>query len=160
MKKLGMYFVFLVVLAVGIGALAVRMTPLGAIDYQFEDIQPLMTQGVDGHFSVGREADMPSVVFKGETPQQVAARLKEIIEATPRTTLLVGWLSDESAQPEYNVSYVTRSAIWSFPDVTSVKVERSNAGTIVSMHGRVVYGKYDFGVNEARIRGWLDQLSQ
>jgi hypothetical protein len=155
-----MYLVFFLIFVVGIGALMVRMTPLAAIDYQFEDIQPLMTQGKDGHFSVGREADMPSSIFKGESPQQVAARLKEIIEATPRTTLLVGWLTDEKRQPEYNVSYVTRSAIWSFPDVTSVKVEATSGGTMVSMHGRVVYGKHDFGVNEARIRGWLDQLSQ
>lgn len=153
------YLVLILVVLLVIGGSLVRMSPINALEYQFEEIQPLMTQGVSGKFSVGRDGDMSSPVFK-ESSQQVAARLKEVIEATPRTTLLAGWLTTEAPQRIYNASYVTRSAIWGFPDVTSVRVERTNSGTIVLMHGRLVYGKHDLGVNEGRIRGWLDQLNQ
>ncbi|SFR47730.1 DUF1499 domain-containing protein [Litoreibacter janthinus] len=154
------YILLGLIVVLVIGATLVRMTPIAATDYQFEDIQPLMTQGENGRFSVGQDADLPSPVFRDESPQQVAARLKDIIEATPRTTLLAGWLSEDQPQSVYRASYVTRSGIWGFPDVTSVKIEATNAGTSVSMHGRLVYGKYDFGVNEARVRDWLGQLTQ
>lgn len=78
------------------------------------------------------------------------ARLDQIIRATPRTKALGGALA------EGHVSYVTRSLIWGFPDVTNVW---SREGKL-HIRGHLVYGRSDFGVNQARIEGWLQALGQ
>lgn len=138
------------------GAAIVRVRPLLPETYH-RDLVELISSGQRGQFSVGEGGDLPPAGFD-ENAASVAAALKAIIEATPRTTLLAGSLSEDSPQRSYHATYVTRSALWGFPDVTTVEVVQADAGALVSMHGRLVYGEADFGVNEARVRAWLDAL--
>ncbi len=78
------------------------------------------------------------------------AALDDVIRATPRTTVLAG------SQADGRVTYVTRSALWGFPDYTTVELRD---GTIAIL-GRARFGRSDLGVNKARIKRWLDALSQ
>ena len=81
---------------------------------------------------------------EGETLE----RLDAIIRDTPRTQVLAGSVD------EGMVTYITRSALWGFPDYTTV-VRRD--GQIV-LYGRLRFGKSDMGVNAKRLDGWLAQL--
>ena len=77
-------------------------------------------------------------------------QLDGIIRQTPRTRVLAG------APAEGMVTYVTRSAGFGFPDYTTVH-QRDNT---IEIYGRARFGKSDFGVNAARIDGWLEALAQ
>jgi hypothetical protein len=66
--------------------------------------------------------------------------------ATPRTRALGGW-DDQRL-------YVTRSALWGFPDYSTVRL----ADGQIEIYGRLRFGKSDLGVNQARIRNWLTDL--
>jgi Protein of unknown function (DUF1499) len=80
--------------------------------------------------------------FDGEL-EDVAA----VLLATPRTRELGTWDGQRL--------YVTRSALWGFPDYTTVRVEDGQ----LEIYGRLRFGKSDLGVNQARIRGWLTDLN-
>lgn len=85
-------------------------------------------------------------------PSALARRLGAVIGATARTRLLAG-------SPEAGLAtYVTRSRVFAFPDYTTVRIEPDGAGSRVTLFGRLRYGRSDFGVNRARIRGWLEKL--
>ena len=99
---------------------------------------------VGEHTSTG---GFKAVVPLADLPEDAEARLLEIIEATPRTEPA----GKAVARPK---AYVTRSALWSFPDVTVVWVEDD----ALHIHGGLVYGSSDLGVNAKRIQGWLEQL--
>ncbi len=76
------------------------------------------------------------------------AALQQVILATPRTRLLAGSIEDGLA------TYVTRSRIVGFPDYTTVAVRDD----VVSIRGRLRFGRSDLGVNRARIVGWLKKV--
>ena len=78
------------------------------------------------------------------------ARLDAIIRQTPRTQHLAGSVE------EGRVTYVTRSAVFGFPDFTTV-IRRDGR---LEIYGRARFGVSDFGVNAARIDGWLEVLAQ
>lgn len=87
---------------------------------------------------------------------EVLDRLDTIIRATPRTQLLAGSVE------EGFVTYVTRSALWGFPDYTTVYLTQVDpevdGQTTLTIHGRLRFGRGDMGVNRVRIEGWLDAL--
>ena len=74
------------------------------------------------------------------------ARLDTIIRDTPRTRVLAG--SVEAGM----VTYVTRSAVFGFPDYTTARA----TGPQIEIYGRLRFGRSDLGVNAARIDGWLE----
>ena len=72
------------------------------------------------------------------TPSDPAAAmnaLDRIIRATARTRRVAGSVGAGHA------SYVTRSAVWGFPDVTTVWI----SGDTVQIRGHLVFGASDFG---------------
>lgn len=142
----------LLVLAVASLWLYVRFAPLDPATYHLE-LSRIEAKDARGQFSVGAGGDIAAVDVSGVGP----ARVQQVVEATPRTGLLAGSLTREDGGVA-RASYVTRSRFWGFPDVTVIELERRDAGLMLSMTGRLVYGVEDMGVNEARIRGWLDQL--
>ena len=83
-------------------------------------------------------------------PDQVAARLEAIALSTPRTTRLAG-------QGDF-VTYITRSAAFSFPDYTSVRILPTATGSQVLIFARSRFGDSDLGVNRARVESWLARL--
>ncbi len=87
-------------------------------------------------------------------PSQVLAALDRIALATSRTRLFAG-----SAKTG-RVTYVTRSRIWGFPDYTTVSVEQTEAGSQLTLMGRLRFGVGDTGVNQARVKSWIKQLQQ
>lgn len=77
-------------------------------------------------------------------------RLDRIIRAEPRTTVLAGAVADGM------VTYITRSAVFGFPDYTTVRQD----GAELAIYGRLRMGYSDLGVNAARIDRWLALLAQ
>jgi hypothetical protein len=80
--------------------------------------------------------------------QDAFEALHEVIVQTPRTRVLAGDVASG------HVTYVTRSALWGFPDYTTVRL--GDAG--IAIWGRLRFGGSDLGVNAARIDGWLAAL--
>jgi uncharacterized protein (DUF1499 family) len=77
------------------------------------------------------------------------ARLDAIALATPRTERLAG-----SAE-EGRITWVTRSRLMGYPDYTTAQVM---PGPGLCVFGRQRFGREDFGVNGARIAGWMQEL--
>lgn len=79
------------------------------------------------------------------------ARLHETALATPRTQVLAG------SPAEGKVTYVTRSRIVGFPDLTTATLIRSpdTSEAMIQVYARLRFGKADLGVNEARARDWV-----
>ena len=83
--------------------------------------------------------------------------LDQVIRRAPRTNVLAGEVGDGL------VSYVSRSAVWHFPDLTTVSVvKKGEAGLsqdteswLVSIRGRLRFGKADLGLNRQRIEAWV-----
>ena len=153
------YVVLILVVVLLLGAALVRLRPLQPSAYHSNEIGQLLSKGAEGAFSAGDGGDIPALLVAAPL-DVVAARVSDIIQNTPRTTVLAGDLT-VAGEPDTrrSASFVTRSSLWGFPDVTTVQLDQTGDGVRVSMHGRLVYGKLDFGVNEARVRSWLDQIA-
>lgn len=84
----------------------------------------------------------------------LAQRLKEVALAGPRVELV------ETAEGGLRMRLVARSRIFRFPDLVDVEVLPVDAGrSALSIYARARYGYRDFGVNRARIDGWLARLA-
>lgn len=77
-------------------------------------------------------------------------RLHRIILDTPRTRVMAG------APEERMITYVTRSAVFRFPDYTTVRHRHAR----IEIFGRLRFGTSDLGVNAARIDGWLETFAE
>lgn len=80
--------------------------------------------------------------------ESALARLDEIIRATPRTSVLAGSVE------EGMITYVTRSAVFGFPDYTTVARQDED----IVLYGRLRFGQSDMGVNAKRLDRWVSQL--
>ncbi len=85
-------------------------------------------------------------------PDRIWPAVQQVVLSTPRTKYLAG------SAKEGMITYVTRSLVFGFPDYTTVTVTPTEQGSRITFYGRLRYGRSDFGVNAARIRGWLDAL--
>ena len=52
------------------------------------------------------------------------------------------------------ITYVTRSALFRFPDYTTVRHRDAQ----IEIYGRLRFGRSDLGVNAARIDRWLERF--
>jgi len=75
-----------------------------------------------------------------------------VVLSGPRTTQIAEFGGGRQ------VAYVQRSAVLGFPDVISVLFLESRDGATFAIYSRSVFGHSDFGVNKARIDGWLERL--
>ena len=91
------------------------------------------------------EAGAMRVVTAGP---EALAQLDRIARTWPRTTVLAG--SVETGM----ITYVTRSALWGFPDYTTVR----RRGRQLELLARLRFGRSDMGVNRRRLEAWLDQM--
>jgi hypothetical protein len=82
-------------------------------------------------------------------PKALLEKLDGIALATPRTIRLAG-----SAQ-EGRITWVTRSGLMGYPDYTTAQVMD---GPGLCIAGRQRFGSEDWGVNAARIGGWVQEL--
>ena len=81
-------------------------------------------------------------------PDALLARLDAVAMASPRTARLAGSVA------EGRITWVTRSALWGFPDYTTA--EQRPDGLYIQARQR--FGNDDWGVNTARLRDWLARL--
>jgi uncharacterized protein (DUF1499 family) len=87
------------------------------------------------------------------SPSSVLRRLDAIAMATPGTERLAG------SPEERHITWVTRSALWGFPDYTTAQAGVSDVATTdVAIFARSRFGKGDMGVNAARLKDWLSRL--
>ena len=135
MKWLGVALLIALLALIGF-ALWVRLAPSDPARWH---VAPKATQ----------DRDMPGGVIR-VLPGGPAdlARLDAIIRATPRTAHLAGSLDAGM------LTYVTRSALWGFPDYTTVALRDGH----LVIHARLRFGRSDMGVNKARVGRWLDAL--
>jgi hypothetical protein len=147
--KLALWFGLAAALALAGAAVWVRVAPS---DPGLWHVDPdLVTErGSYNSFLLRDGGDAPALRLAA-APDDVASRLEAIILATPRTVRLAG-------DADF-ATYVTRSALWGFPDYTSVRVKPDGAGSVVTVFARARFGQSDMGVNRARIEGWLSRLS-
>lgn len=88
------------------------------------------------------------------SPTALLQSLDAIARVTPRTRILSGSVA------EGRVTYETRSGFWGFPDYTTVEARGTDGAAQLAIHGRLRFGRSDFGVNRARVAGWLTALGQ
>jgi len=129
-------------------AIYVRLAPTNAVLWHNPDV-PVLQPGT--YPAQGSYIEQRQLQGNG---RDVLARLDAIIQATPRTKVVAGSVDDGK------VTYVTRSQIIGFPDFTTVTLAQSARDDLSSLqiYGRLRYGRSDFGVNKARIEGWVAQL--
>ncbi len=131
-------------------AAVVRVKPLDPADLHL-DPETAQKPSVRGHILVREGEEIEPPVFNASR-EMLAEKLESIILAAPRTSKLSGELSETYA------TYVTRSKLWGFPDIASVKIVEENGKSRVLVLSRLRYGEADFGVNKARVIDWLSQL--
>lgn len=83
------------------------------------------------------------------SPAQVWNKLLPIVRKTPHTTVLI------VSSDEQRITAVTRSSIWGFPDYATIEVLPNGDGSRVIILSRARFGSHDWGVNAARVEGWL-----
>jgi uncharacterized protein (DUF1499 family) len=80
----------------------------------------------------------------------LAALVRRVVASEPRTALL----REEAATDE--LVYVQRSLVFRFPDTIWIQPVALDAGrSSLAIYSRSAYGRYDFGVNQRRVRDWL-----
>lgn len=121
------------------GLIYIRAAPLDPEIWHRSDFAPGATENTFG-------AVRP---VQGD-PQAALGALADIVMATPRTRAFAGSVD------EGHVSFVTRSLIFGFPDVTNIWLAPDG----LHIHGGAVYGRSDLGVNRARLTGWLETFDQ
>lgn len=130
-----------VVAALVAAALWVRLAPTDPAQWHTDPLQ-----GTDGPHSHVAKAFVPL------PPAQALAALDEIALATPRTQRIAG-----SAE-EGRITWITRSALWGFPDFTTAAAIPDGQGTSLIIFARSRFGESDLGVNAARVKDWLSRL--
>jgi uncharacterized protein (DUF1499 family) len=102
----------------------------------------------------GGKADAPSPEF--DLPAAaLAAIVRRALESEPRTRLL-----REDADRGQLV-YVQRSLLFRFPDTIWIEpVALGASRSTLAIYSRSAYGRYDFGVNRARVERWLAVITR
>jgi len=129
------------VVAVGATAVWVRAAPSDPARWHAD---PAAGQAGANAARAGVALDLP--------PDQALAAFDEVALAEPRTARLAGTVA------EGRITYVTRSALWGFPDYTTVAAVPEGAGSRLIVYARARFGQSDLGVNAARLYRWLAVL--
>ena len=79
-------------------------------------------------------------------PDDALVRIKKVALATDRTAMVHG------SERENHMLFVTRTAVWGFPDYTNVYI--NDEGLLV-VSGHLRFGRSDMGVNQRRVTEWL-----
>lgn len=101
-----------------------------------------------GEVVAGQVSATLRLLLDGDDASAMLARLDAIALATPRTRRLAGGVA------EGRITWVTRSALWGFPDYTTAEAQADG----ITIFARLRFGGGDSGVNAARLRDWLSQL--
>ncbi|NGQ91945.1 DUF1499 domain-containing protein [Rhodobacter sp. HX-7-19] len=144
---MGMLLGLLALLVVGFG-LYVRLAPSDPARWH---VAPPPVDQPDCGVAAG-EGDARAACRLALPPAEALAKLDAIATATPRTTRLAG------SPEEGRITWITRSALWGFPDYTTAEAAPDGIGTRLTLHARLRFGQSDMGVNAARLQDWLSRL--
>ena len=146
---LGMAFAALLLVAVL--QVYIRTAPVVVADWHVD----LPADGVADCVVHAGVADARLACLLAQSPEQALAALDGVAMATPRTTRLAGGLA------EGRLTWVTRSALWGFPDYTTAVVRPDGAGGArLDIWARSRFGRGDMGVNAARLAEWQARLAK
>jgi uncharacterized protein (DUF1499 family) len=140
----------LIVLVVLAGLAWIRLAPIDPARWHGDPLTATRTTA--GGWLVRPEGGDAAAPDLATDPATALAALDRIALATPRTQVLAGSVA------EGRITYVTRSALMGFPDLTTVTVLPAEGGVVPVIFARQVYGDGDMGVNRARVEGWLAAL--
>ena len=127
-----------------LGALAfVRLAPSDPVEWNVD----LAAPGFDA--SHGQMFCITPDNRYGPLADGTLARLDAIALATPRTERLAGSVA------EGRITWITRSALIGYPDYTTAQ---AMPGPGLCVFGRQRFGQGDWGVNAARIGGWMQEV--
>ncbi len=113
-------------------------------------------------FCARREPDRISPQY-AVAPERLAELVLRVLEATdglrrderPRTAPAEGAPSGSPMQWDF----IATTPRLKFPDLVTVRIMETAAGqSSLAVYGRAVYGRKDFGANQARIANWLEAL--
>ncbi len=152
MKRLGqrMVYAFIIVALLGAGLAAyVRLAPTDPDVWHLDMAAPGFQPNPRWAAFCPRAGDRYALT---EDPAALLAQLDTVALATPRTTRLAGSVE------EGRITWITRSAAIGFPDFTTAQILPDPAGPRLCILGRQRFGEYDWGVNAARISGWVQQV--
>lgn len=125
----------------------VRLVPL---DVAARHKMPEMPEPGTGTWS---ERDGVHVALDLEaSPGELLGRFDALVAKSPRTKQFAGSVN------EGLITYVTRSALWGFPDFTTVAARAEGSGTRILIHGRMSFPGSDWGTNRARVERWIEAL--
>lgn len=144
-----MFFAFLAIFAAAAFAAYVRLAPSDP-DLWHSALPTDRTADCTVHPA---EGSATYACLLPEPSTALLTRLDTIALATPRTTRLSG---DPASG---RITYVTRSALWGFPDYTTAQTTPTANGTRLDLHARLRFGRGDMGVNAARLSLWTAQLT-
>lgn len=94
-----------------------------------------------------------TISVRDSSPEALLQGLDDIAMATPGTARLAG--NPGSGR----ITWVTRSAIFGFPDYTTAQARKAGEEVTIDIYARQRYGLSDLGVNAARLQGWLTSLA-
>lgn len=138
----------LILLVIGFAAY-VRLAPSDPARWH---VSPAPAQQPDCGIEAG-EGDARVTCLIPGTAAEALARIEAVAMATPRTIRLAG------SPAEGRITWITRSALWGFPDYTTAEAVPEGAQARVTLHARLRFGRSDMGVNAARLRDWLAALN-
>ncbi|MDW4548674.1 DUF1499 domain-containing protein [Defluviimonas sp. D31] len=132
----------LLALLVGAGLAWIRLAPSDPARWHVDPAVPGEPDGARATLSL-----------PGQGPAETLARLDAIARAAARTVRLAG------SPEEGRITWITRSAVFGFPDYTTAQAVRNGADVDLTLHARQRFGRRDFGVNAARLRDWTAALT-
>ena len=145
------YIVLLLILAAVAGLAYIRLTPI-PVSWHVDPADATRS-GNPNDYLVAPGGDQDAVSF-ADSPAELMAHLDALVMAQPRVTRLAGSIEDA------HVTYVQRTALMGYPDTISVRATGEGEGARLMIWSRSRYGYADFGVNKARVEGWLDQMTR
>lgn len=145
---MGMALGLLVLIFLGLG-LFVRLAPSDPARWH---VAPEPAASADCSVVQG-EGDARATCTLSMAPAEALSQLDAIAMATARTTRLAG------SPDEGRITWITRSALWGFPDYTTAEAVPDATGSRLTVHARLRFGRSDLGVNAARLRDWLPRLN-
>jgi len=147
-RAMGLGTAFLIIAALGLMAY-IRLAPSDPARWHVDLAAPGFAPG--GNWATFCPAAGSHFAPMGDAAT-VLSRLDAIAMATPHTTRLAG------SPGEGRITWVTRSTLMGFPDYSTAQILSTPQGARFCLVARQRFGGGDWGVNAARIAGWMQQV--
>jgi hypothetical protein len=145
-RHAGLGAAFAIIAALGL-MVYIRLAPTEPADWHIDMAAPGFAPG--GNWASFCPA--PGSRFAPANPVATLAALDTVAMASPNTTRLAGNPADG------RITWMTRSALMAYPDYTTAQILATPEGPRLCILARQRFGVEDFGVNGARITGWMQQ---